>query len=169
MAEILRNKISLKANGIWHPGTPARLSCGPCIVCWQDGINPYIISVLLSAPGTAHRASGTEPQALSGPPAGQMERPLASWNARRRLVKNHYYTRATHGIVEVMWSNRGAFVERLSLTKPSLPNASAKLLLFSDMAMGWSGLRAISLWLPRLPRLPRLPNVCVYFRELWYI
>ena len=31
---------------------------------------------------------------------------------RRGLVKNHYYTRATHGIVEVMWSNRGAFVER---------------------------------------------------------
>ena len=31
---------------------------------------------------------------------------------RRELVKNHYYTRATHGIVEVMWSNRGAFVER---------------------------------------------------------
>ena len=28
---------------------PARLSCGPCIVCWQDGINPYIISVLLSS------------------------------------------------------------------------------------------------------------------------
>ena len=31
---------------------------------------------------------------------------------RRGLVKSHYYTRATHGIVEVMWSNRGAFVER---------------------------------------------------------
>ena len=31
---------------------------------------------------------------------------------RRGLVKKHYYTRATHGIVEVMWSNRGAFVER---------------------------------------------------------
>ena len=31
---------------------------------------------------------------------------------RRGLVKNHYYTRATHGIVEVMWSNRGAFVEK---------------------------------------------------------
>ena len=38
---------------------------------------------------------------------------------RRGLVKNHYYTRATHGIVEVMWSNRGAFVEKLSLAKPS--------------------------------------------------
>ena len=34
---------------------------------------------------------------------------------RRGLVKNHYYTRATHRIVEVMWSNRGAFVEKLSL------------------------------------------------------
>ena len=31
---------------------------------------------------------------------------------RRGLVKNHYYTRVTHGIVEVMWSNRGAFVVR---------------------------------------------------------
>ena len=31
---------------------------------------------------------------------------------RRGLVKNHYYTHATHGIVEVMWSNRGDFVER---------------------------------------------------------
>ena len=38
---------------------------------------------------------------------------------RRGLVKNHYYTRATHGIVEVMWSNRGAFVEKLSLAMPS--------------------------------------------------
>ena len=42
-------------------------SCGPCIVCWQDGINPYIISVLLS-PGTR--------EAL-------LERPPAYWNARR--------------------------------------------------------------------------------------
>ena len=54
-----------------------------------------------------------------------LERPLANgtrkryWNGLRPLgtpagglVKNHYYTRATHGIVEVMWSNRGAFVER---------------------------------------------------------
>ena len=32
---------------------------------------------------------------------------------------------------------------RLSLAKPSLPIASAKVLLFSDMAMGWSGLRAL--------------------------
>ena len=38
---------------------------------------------------------------------------------RRGLVKSHYYTRATHRIVEVMWSNRGAFVEKLSLAKPS--------------------------------------------------
>ena len=38
---------------------------------------------------------------------------------RRGLVKNHYYARATHRIVEVMWSNRGAFVEKLSLAKPS--------------------------------------------------
>ena len=54
-----------------------------------------------------------------------LERPQCScgtWNARsaigtalRGLVKKHYYTRATHGIVEVMWSNRGAFVEKLSL------------------------------------------------------
>ena len=36
-------------NGLRPIGTPARLSCGPCIVCWQDGINPYIISVLLSS------------------------------------------------------------------------------------------------------------------------
>ena len=43
-------------------------------------------------------ASGTEPLALPGTPQG--------------VSKNHYYTRATHGIVEVMWSNRGAFVER---------------------------------------------------------
>ena len=32
---------------------------------------------------------------------------------------------------------------RLLLAKPSLTNASAKLLLFFDMAMGWSGLRAV--------------------------
>ena len=40
-----------------------------------------------------------------------------TWNARRGLVKSHYYTRATHGIVEVMWSNRGAFVERGFLSR----------------------------------------------------
>ena len=29
------------------------------------------------------------------------------------------------------------------VSEASLPNASAKLLLFFDMAMGWSGLRAV--------------------------
>ena len=52
----------------------------------------------------------------AAPPPGTrkalLERPLASWNARMGLVKNYYFTRAAHGIVEVMWSNRGAFVER---------------------------------------------------------
>ena len=55
--------------------------------------------------------TGTEPRLY-------LERRSAPWNGLRPLgtpaglVKNHYYTRATHGIVEVMWSNRGAFVER---------------------------------------------------------
>ena len=41
-------------------GTPAELFC---IVCWQDGINPYIISVLLSAIGTpAGQAAGLLPR-----------------------------------------------------------------------------------------------------------
>ena len=50
-------------------------SCGLCIVRWQDGIAPYIISVLIpSASGTA---SGL------GPPAGLLEQSLGStWNAR---------------------------------------------------------------------------------------
>ena len=59
------------------------------------------------------------PNPLRSPPLRPLERakrywnaPPASWNARRGFVKNHYYTRATHGIVEAMWSNRGAFVER---------------------------------------------------------
>ena len=61
-----------------------------------------------------------------------------------------------------MWSNRGDFVERRrcealkSLTRDETfvsyvlsdefvphPIASAKVLLFFDMAMGWSGLRAV--------------------------
>ena len=33
-------------------------SCGPCIVCWQDGIDPYIISVLIR-PWNARSANGT--------------------------------------------------------------------------------------------------------------
>ena len=69
-------------------GTPAGLFC---IVRWQDGINPYIISVLLS----------------SGTPSGLWNRAFGSiWNARRELVKNHYYTRDTHG----SWRLCGAIV-----------------------------------------------------------
>ena len=43
-----------------------------------------------------------------------------------------------------MWSNRGAFVERgfLSGAPKISSDCAAKLLLFFDMAMGWSGLRA---------------------------
>ena len=90
------------AAGFWNArkalrgrGTPAGLFR---IVRWQEILSPsYIISVLLS----------------SGTPSGLWNRAFGSiWNARRGLVKNHYYTRATHGIVEVMWSNRDAFVER---------------------------------------------------------
>ena len=44
-------------------------SCGTCIVCWQDGINPYIISVLIRS-------------AIAAPPPGMrnalLERPLAN-------------------------------------------------------------------------------------------
>ena len=64
----------------------------------------------------ARSAIGTRKALLEQPPA--LERPPGLWNGLRLLErpqgvrKNHYYTRATHGIVEVMWSNRGAFVER---------------------------------------------------------
>ena len=86
---------------------------------------------------------------------------------RRGLVKNHYYARATHGswrlcgaIVVISW--RGGDAERYKSqtrdetfvseaisddSRTHLIRASsdcaAKLLLFSDMAMGWSGLRAV--------------------------
>ena len=42
--------------------------------------------------------------------------------------------------MEQSWCFRG---ERLRYRSSQVPNASAKLLLFSDMAMGWSGLRAV--------------------------
>ena len=41
-------------------------SCGTCIVCWQDGINPYIISVL-------------------HPPLRPLERAKRYWNGLRPL------------------------------------------------------------------------------------
>ena len=54
-------------------GTPAGLFC---IVRWQDGIHPSIISVLIRS-------------AIAAPPPGTrkalLERPPASWNARRPL------------------------------------------------------------------------------------
>ena len=42
--------------------------------------------------------------------------------------------------MEQSWCFRG---ERLRYRSSQVPNASAKLLLFFDMAMGWSGLRAV--------------------------
>ena len=85
------------AAGFWNArkalrgrGTPARLFC---IVRWQEILSPSYYP-LERAKRNWNRAFGS------------------TWNARRGLVKNHYYTRVTHGIVEVMWSNRGAFVER---------------------------------------------------------
>ena len=84
-----------------------------------------------------------------------------------------------------MLSWRGGEVKRYkSLTRDetfvseaSLPNASAKLLLFFDMAMGWSGLRAVLVRIacnhapgyPWLPRLPRLPHVCFFSEIVLYI
>ena len=91
--------------GTWN----ARSAIGTGVSLWNS---PQGYWNARSAIGTRLGASGTR-EAL-------LERPPASWNARRGLVKNHYYTRATHGIVEVMWSNRGAFVEKLSLAMPSL-------------------------------------------------
>ena len=44
------------------PGTVRRALRGPCIVCWQDGINPYIISVLLSSGTAAGQAAGLLPR-----------------------------------------------------------------------------------------------------------
>ena len=107
-------------------GTPSRLSAAVerpqgyfvLFVGRRYYLRPIILWNARSAIGTALRASGTR--------LGAIGTALGQWNAlrpleqsrrlylepRRGLVKNHYYTRATHGIVEVMWSNRGAFVER---------------------------------------------------------
>ena len=79
-----------------------------------------------------------------------LERPPASWNAHRGLVKNHYYTRATHGIVEAMWSNRGAFVERDFAIVVLKCRMRVQIYYFfltwqwvgSDCVRYWSGLRA---------------------------
>ena len=88
---------------------------------YWNGLRPLgTPAVLLERPKgywNAPLANGTREALLERPPANGtrkalLERPPASWNARMGLVKNYYYTRATHGIVEVMWSNRGAFVER---------------------------------------------------------
>ena len=54
-----------------------------------------------------------------------------------------------------------------------VPNASAKLLLFFDMAMGWSGLRAVLVRIacnhaPGYPGYLGYPT-CVFFRKLWYL
>ena len=46
------------------------------------------------------------------------------------------------------------------VSEASLPNASAKLLLFFDMAMGWSGLRAV---------LVRILCICLLFSDKYRI
>ena len=58
-------------------------SCGPCIVCWQDGIDPYIISVLIRprAPGTAFG------QWTAAPAPGTRLGAWNSWTARRVLER----------------------------------------------------------------------------------
>ena len=124
------------------------------------------------------------PNPLRSPPLRPLERAQAtgtrlgaSGTARRGLVKSHYYTRATHGIVEVMWSNRGAFVERnfaIVVLKCRMRVQNYYFFLtwqwvVPDCVRFWSGLRAISLWLPRLPRLPRLPHVCFFLKIVVYI
>ena len=72
-------------------------SCGPCIVCWQDGINPYIISVLIrSAPWNAQSAAGTA--------SGLLERPHG---ISKKPLFHTRYTRNRGGNVEQSWCFRG--------------------------------------------------------------
>ena len=72
-----------------------------------------------------------------------------------------------------MWSNRGDFVERgdakrcKSLTRDETfvseaisDECAAKVLLFFDMAMGWSGLRAL---------LVRILCICLLFSDKYGI
>ena len=63
--------------------------------------------------------------------------------------------------------------KRLSLAKPSPTNATAKLLLFSDMAMGCPGLRALLVRIACNQALGYRGYLgyptCVYFLKLCYI
>ena len=111
------------AAGFWNArkalrgrGTSAGLFC---IVRWQEILSPSYYPLERAkrnwnGPWPMERppASETEPWLyLERPPSSGTE-PLALPGTPQGVSKNHYYTRATHGIVEVMWSNRGAFVER---------------------------------------------------------
>ena len=70
--------------------------------------------------------------------------PQGFWNSPQGVSKKPLlhtrYTRNRGGNVEQSWCFRG---ERLRYRSSQVPNASAKLLLFSDMAMGCPGLRAV--------------------------
>ena len=71
-----------------------------------------------------------------------LERSPASWNARRGVSKKPLLhtrnTRIRGGNVEQSWCFRGETFVSDAISD----ECAAKVLLFSDMAMGWSGLRA---------------------------
>ena len=57
-------------------GTPARLSCGPCIVCWQEILSPsYYPLERPKGYWNARSATGTEPLALPGTREALLEPP----------------------------------------------------------------------------------------------
>ena len=72
-------------------GTAARLSCGPCIVCWQEILSPsyYLPLERALAQLEQPQATGTEPQALPGTPAGLLEQSLWLYLERAKRIWNH--------------------------------------------------------------------------------
>ena len=115
----------------------------------------------------------------NGPP-GFWNAPWRNWNGpwpmerpqgvSKKPLLHTRYTRNRGGNVEQSWCFRG---ERLRYRSSQVPNASAKLLLFSDMAMGCPGCRAL------LVRIAcnQVPGylgylgypTCVFFLKLCYI
>ena len=65
-------------------------SCGPCIVCWQEILSPsYYPLERPKGYWNARSATGTEPLALPGTPAGLLEQSRRLYLERAKRSWNH--------------------------------------------------------------------------------
>ena len=110
-------------------GTPAGLFC---IVRWQDGINPYIISVLIRS--ALRRSAPWNAQSAIGTASGLLERPQG---VSKKPLLHTRYTRNRGGNVEQSWCFRG---ERFSFRGPRKSRIFGESRGLGRPLIKWSGI-----------------------------